>query len=377
MKNITRKVLTLILTMAIVFGIPTVAASAASVPAIQIDGKALSIASAYGTPYVDTSSRTQVPVRIVAESLGAAVVWDQSIQSAVINGTTKIKLGANTITTQYGTIAMDTTSVALNGRIYVPVRFLCEALGYDVNAAVNNGAVTANIITKVDLNISAAASLKNAMAEIQSLYLTQKPNTKLTPIFAASGTLQTQIEQGAPVDVFFSAATSNMNTLKTKGLLIDSTIKNLLGNDLVLIIPKDSTLAIGSFTDITNSSVKSIGLGDPGSVPAGKYAQEVFTYYNVWDAVKTKAVFGTPVTQILTWVETGNVDCGVVYSTDALSSTKVKIVATAIDASHTSTIYPAAVVKASTHAVAAADFVNFLSSPEAKAVFKKFGFSTL
>lgn len=377
MKHTIRKAFVLIMAMALILGITKVTAAASSVPIIQIDGKALSIASSYGTPYVDTASRTQVPVRIVAESLGATVTWEQNTQSAVINNTIKIKMGGNTITTPYGTVAMDTASVNINGRIYVPVRFLCEALGYDVNATVNNSTVTANIITKVELNVSAAASLKNAMAEIQSMYLAQKPNSKLTFNFAASGTLQTQIEQGAPVDVFFSAATSNMNTLKTKGLLIESTIRNLLGNDLVLIIPKDSMLTIGSFTDVTNSSVKSIGLGDPASVPAGKYAQEVFTYYKLWDAVKAKAVFGTPVTQILSWVETGNVDCGVVYSTDALASTKVKIVATAIDASHTPTIYPAAVVKASAHSIAAADFVNFLSSSGAKAVFKKYGFSTL
>lgn len=377
MKKMTRKVLAPILMVALILSMSTVIASAASVPAIQIDGKALPIASSYGTPYVDSASRTQVPVRIVAESLGAVVAWDQSTQSAVINNTIKIKLRSNTITTPYGAITMDTTAVASNGRIYVPVRFLCEALGYDMCAAVNNGAVTANIITKVELNISAAASLKNALMELQNLYIAQKPNSKLTFNFAASGALQTQIEQGAPADVFFSAATSNMNTLKTKGLLLDSTIRNILGNDLVLIIPKDSTLPIGSFTDVTNSYVKSIGLGDPASVPAGKYAQEVFTYYNVWDQVKAKAVFGTPVTQILNWVETGNVDCGVVYSTDALASAKVKIVATAIDASHTPTIYPAAVVKASAHSVAAIDFVNYLSSADAKAVFKKYGFSTL
>jgi molybdate transport system substrate-binding protein len=377
MKRILKKAFTFILAITLVTSLSTIFASAASVPSIAIDGKPLSIAASYGTPYVDSAARIQAPIRIIAEALGATVTWEQSTATAIINNTIKVKLGADTITTPYGAVTMDTTSVASNGRIYVPVRFLCDALGYDVQATVTNGSVSVNIITKVELNISAAASLKNVMTELQNLYLAKKSNCKLTFNFAASGTLQTQIEQGAPVDVFFSAATSNMTALKAKGLLIDSTIKNLLGNDVVLIVPKDSTLTLGSFNDVTNNSVQSIGLGEPGSVPAGKYAQDVFTYYNIWDQVKAKAVFGTPVTQILTWVETGNVDCGVVYSTDAASSTKVKIVATAIDASHTPIIYPAAVIKATTHTAAAADFVNFLSSQDAKAVFKKYGFSTL
>jgi molybdate transport system substrate-binding protein len=376
MKGIYKKALAIILAAMLLLSMSTVFASAASVPTISIDGKPISIAASYGTPYVDSANRTQVPIRVVAEALGATVTWDQSTVTAVIDKTIKIKLGDNTISTAYGTISMDTTSIASNGRIYVPVRFLCEALGYDVNATTTNG-VTADIITKVELTISAAASLKNVLTEMQSLYLAEKPNTKLSFNFGASGTLQTQIEQGATADVFFSAASSNMSALKTKGLLIDSTIKNLLGNDVVLIVPKDSTLAISSFADVANSSVKSIGLGEPTSVPAGKYAQDVFTYYKIWDQVKAKAVFGTPVTQILTWVETGNVDCGVVYSTDAAASSKVKVIATAIDASHTPIIYPAAVVKASVHSAAASDFVNFLSSAEAKALFVKYGFRNL
>ena len=373
----TKKMLALLVMLTLVISMISGMACAAATPTISIDGAAISISSSYGTPYIDSADRLQVPIRVISEKLGATVTWDEKTSTATINNSIKIKVGATTISTAHGSITMDTVSVNKNGRIYVPIRFIASALGYDVNATTSSGKINADIITKVELNISAAASLKNAMAEIQALYLKEKPNCKLTFNFNASGTLQTQIEQGADVDVFFSAASSNMNTLKTKGLLVDSTIKNLLGNDVVLIVPKDSKLTISSFKDVTDSSVKSIGIGEPGSVPAGKYAQDVFTYYSIWDTVKAKAVFGSPVTQILTWVETGNVDCGVVYSTDAAASSKVKVIATAADDTHTPIIYPAAVIKASTHQVGAADFVNFLSSSSAKAIFVKYGFSTL
>ena len=250
MKRMYKKSLAVLLAVILVLGLTTFMASAASVSGISIDGKALSIAAAYGTPYIDSANRTQVPIRAVAEALGATVTWEQSTSSAVINGNIKIPLGTDSILTPYGTITMDTTSVAADGRIYVPVRFLCQAMGYDVNATASGGVISVNILTKVELNVSAAASLTDAFKSLATLYNAQKPGAKLTFNFAASGTLQKQIEQGAPADLFFSAATSNMDKLKSEGLLVDSTIKNLLGNDLVLVVPKSSTLQISSFADV-------------------------------------------------------------------------------------------------------------------------------
>ncbi|HRW12695.1 MAG TPA: molybdate ABC transporter substrate-binding protein, partial [Syntrophomonas sp.] len=305
--------------------------------------------------------------------------WDGGSNTATINGTIQIKVGSNEITTSYGTIGMDTTAFIKNGRLYIPVRSVANAMGYGVSAANQNGVVTANITTKVDLTISAAASLKDALTDVQSLYLQEKPKTTLTINFAGSGTLQKQIEQGADVDLFFSAAASNMDVLKTKDLLIDSTIRNVLGNKLVLVVPNDSTVPVNSSFSVvvTDPSVKKVALGEPKTVPAGKYAENVFTFLNILDKVKEKVVYAQDVRQVLNWVETGNVDAGVVYLTDAKISAAVKVIATASEESHTPIVYPAALIKSTNNYTASRDFLNFLTSDKAKAVFDKYGFEVL
>ena len=229
----------------------------------------------------------------------------------------------------------------------------------------------------VTLTISAAASLKDAMAEIQALYLKEEPNTTLAINFASSGSLSQQIQQGAEVDVFVSASTKDMTTLKDAELLDNTTLKNLLGNEVVLIVPKDSTATITDFSQVVDPSIAKIGIGEPTTVPAGQYAVDVFTFYNVMDQITDKIVYGKDVKEVLTWVETGNVDAGVVYSTDAKASNAVKVVATAPADSHKPIVYPAAVIKASKNSEAAKNFNDFLSSDAAKAVFVKYGFTAL
>lgn len=353
---------------------PSIAATKVNV---DIDGSTISIPSSYGTPYIDASSRMMVPIRVLSEKLGAKVTWDGSVNTASINGNIKIKVGSTQILTPYGTIAMDTKAVIKNSRLYVPIRYAGNALGYKITSTNKNGVVTANVISKADLTISAAASLKAAMADIQKLYLVEKPNTKITINLGASGTLQQQIEQGAKVDIFFSAASKNMTALKDKNLLIDSTVKDLLKNKVVLVVPNGSKTTIKSFADVTDPSIKKIALGEPTVVPAGDYAQQVFSYLKILDQVKAKAVYGQDVKQVLTWVETGNVDAGVVYSTDAKISTKVKVVSTASDESHKAIIYPAAVIKTTQNVEAAKDFLNFMASDQAQLIFEKYGFSVI
>lgn len=226
----------------------------------------------------------------------------------------------------------------------------------------------------VTLTISAAASLEDALGEIQKLYTKDNPNVKFTDNFGASGTLQQQIEQGAPTDIFFSAGKTQVDALNTEGLLVTSSIKNIVKNEVVLVIPKNSTLTIKNFNSLTDASVKKIALGEPKTVPAGKYGLDVLTSLKISDAVKSKIVYAKDVKEVLAWVESGNADAGIVYTTDAKISKKVEIVATAPKGSHEDIVYPAALVKSSKNTAESKKFLEFLSSSSAKSIFKKYGF---
>lgn len=235
---------------------------------------------------------------------------------------------------------------------------------------------TTSTATPVELNISAAASLTSPMTDLKAVYEKENPNVKLTVNFGSSGSLQKQIEEGAPVDVFLSAGQKQMDALKTGGLLDDSSIIKLLGNELVLIVPAGKT-EIKSFDDLATDKAAKIGLGDFGSVPAGQYAEESLTNMKLLDQVKPKAVFGKDVKEVLAWVEGGNADAGIVYSSDAQGNSKVTVVATAPSDSHKPIVYPAAVIKASKNAAEAQKFLDFLSSSAASDVFKKYGFTVI
>lgn len=228
--------------------------------------------------------------------------------------------------------------------------------------------------TPVELNISAAASLTSAMNDLKAAYEKDHSNIKLVINYGSSGSLQKQIEEGAPVDVFISAGQKQMDALKTGGLLNDSSIIKLLGNELVLVVPAGKT-GITSFADLATDKVAKVGLGEPGSVPAGQYAEETLTSMKILDQVKAKAVYGKDVKEVLAWVESGNADAGVVYTSDAQGNSKVTVAATAPADSHKAIVYPAAVIKASKNAAEAQKFLDFLASPAAGDVFKKYGFT--
>ncbi|MEL7565263.1 MAG: molybdate ABC transporter substrate-binding protein [Dehalobacterium sp.] len=227
----------------------------------------------------------------------------------------------------------------------------------------------------VELMISAAASLSNVMEDISKLYAEIAPEVKLTFTFASSGALQTQIEEGAPADVFFSAALKQMSALEEGGYILADTKKDLLINKVVLITPKGNPAKVESFEDVVTEKVKTIAIGDPASVPAGQYAEEIFKHLGILDQVTPKANYGTDVTQVLTWVESGEVDCGVVYATDAAASDKIDIICNAPEGSHKTVTYPVAVLKSSNHGEEAKKLVEFLSSDQAAAAFEAYGFT--
>ena len=227
----------------------------------------------------------------------------------------------------------------------------------------------------VELLVSAAASLTDVMPAIAEAYATAAPHVTLTFTYGSSGALRTQIEEGAPVDVFLSANMKHMNALLDEELILPDSNIPLLENKVVLIVPENSDLGITVFEDLASDVVSLVGIGEPTSVPAGQYAQQVFESLGIWDAVSAKANFATDVRQVLMWVEEGAVDCGVVYATDAMTSDAITVVAEAPDDSCDKIIYPAAAIVSTEQEEEALTFLAFLTTPEAMAVFESFGFS--
>lgn len=227
---------------------------------------------------------------------------------------------------------------------------------------------------EVTLTISAAASMTEALTEIKSLYETKYPGSTLLLNFASSGSLEQQIEQGADVDVFLSASPKYTNLLKDKGLILDDTLINLLKNEIVLVTNLSSPLNELKFEDLGSADYDKIGIGQPESVPAGQYAEEILTTLGIKDDVYTHAVFAKDVKEVLAWVETDNADLGIVYSTDAANSESVKILSSAPADSHKTIIYPAVVIKDTKQVADATQFLNFLSEEDTMKVFLKYGF---
>jgi len=225
------------------------------------------------------------------------------------------------------------------------------------------------------LTVSAAASLTDVLEEIKGRY-EEKSHHTLVMNYGSSGSLQQQIEQGAPADIFISAAQRQMDLLQEGGLILEESRVDLLENEVVLIVPAvGENNDITDFNSLTTDSFQLLAIGEPESVPVGRYAKEVLTSLGIWENLEGKFVFAKDVRQVLAYVETGNVDAGIVYITDALTSEKVKVVAAAPGGSHTAVTYPAAIVLNTDARQAAEDFMAYLQSDEAREVFEKHGFT--
>jgi len=226
-----------------------------------------------------------------------------------------------------------------------------------------------------ELNVFAALGLKDALLDIQKDYEATHPNVKIVYNLVATGVLQKQISQGAAADVFITAAAKNMDDMQAQKFISAKSRRDIVSNELVLIVPKESTLDMHSFTDLANGEVKRVGIGAPESVPAGQYAIDAMNYLGIWDQVKDKAVQAKDVVTIRSYVETGNVEAGIVFYTVAATSDKVKVVATAPKGSHEAIIFPGAMTANSKQPQAAEEFLNYLVGPEALKIFQKYGFS--
>ncbi|HSI63586.1 MAG TPA: molybdate ABC transporter substrate-binding protein [Candidatus Saccharimonadia bacterium] len=226
------------------------------------------------------------------------------------------------------------------------------------------------------LRVSAAASLADALKEIHSLY-EKKTGGKIELNLGASSMLARQIEEGAPVDVFISADLAKMEGLEKKGLIHVTTKENQLSNALVVVVPADSKLQVSGGKSLAEAGVAKIAFADPKAVPAGMYSKEWLTKLGLWEKIEPKVISTENVRAALAAVESGNVDAGIVYKTDAAISQKVKV-AFEVPASEGPVMtYPMAALKSSAHSEAAKQYLDFLDTPEAKAVFAKFGFVVL
>lgn len=231
-------------------------------------------------------------------------------------------------------------------------------------------ATTSNDST--ELTVFAAASLTESLNEIKEVYEREHPEIELVYNFDSSGTLQTQIEQGAPCDLFISAGQKQMDGL---GELIQSDSRiDLLENTVVLIAPKDADIKITSFEAL--DQVSSIALGN-ADVPVGQYAEEILRNLNLWDTLneQQKITFGSNVKEVTAQVAADAVDCGIVYRTDAASEPNVSVIAQAPNDLYSPAIYPAAILAQSAHPEEAKDFLNYLNSEQAMNTFSNVGFT--
>lgn len=228
---------------------------------------------------------------------------------------------------------------------------------------------------QVELTVSAAVSLQDALSDIKTAFEKDYPNVKVNFNLGASGALQQQISQGAPVDLFFSAAEDKFEKLVDEDLIDEKNKINLVGNQLVLVVPKDSDKDLRSIAELTKAD--KVSIGTPESVPAGQYAKQTLENSNLWKEIEDKVVYSKDVRQVLTYVESGNVDAGLVYKTDALSSSKVKLVATAKENLHDPIIYPVGIIKESSHQKEAQQFYDYLQTPASMKIFIKSGFEDL
>ncbi len=224
-----------------------------------------------------------------------------------------------------------------------------------------------------DLTVSAAASLTNAFRELAPMFETANPGTTVRLNFGASGALLQQIAKGAPADVFASADQETMDQAQKQGLVQVAQRRDFVANALVVIVPTSAARTPAQVSDLTDAGYARIAIGLPASVPVGRYTKSVLDAANLWGAIEPKMIGANNVRQALDYVARAEVDAGFVYATDAaLMPDKVKVALTVPTAKPI--LYPVAPLTGAPNAAMAQRFVEFLSGPQAQAVFERFGF---
>jgi molybdate transport system substrate-binding protein len=237
-------------------------------------------------------------------------------------------------------------------------------------------AIVTNVPARSDeILVSAAASLTDAFTDIGKAYSAAHPGTVVRFNFGASGALQQQIVQGAPVDVYASASPQEMDALQKANRIEPGTRIDFAGNRLVLIVPPGSL--VKRWNDLRSGAVRRIAISNPDSVPSGRYAKETLTKRGLWTAVEPKMILGENVRQTLTYVAGGNVDAGIVFATDAqIEKRRVNVVdEAATGKDHSAIVYPASAIAHAPNAAGARRFTSFLIAPAAQAILKRYGFA--
>ena len=224
------------------------------------------------------------------------------------------------------------------------------------------------------ITVAAAISLKDAFLSLAQTYRERTGGT-VNFSFGASGELMRQIEAGAPVDVFASAGQREMDALASKGLVEPGTRADFARNSLVVVVPARSTLTLEAVGDLAQPTIKRISIGNPKTVPAGMYAQQMLVHMQSWKTLQPRLIFAENVRQVLDYVERGEVSAGIVYSTDVgIAHGSVRVATRAPDGSYGPILYPIAAIKGSPHQRAARDFVRFVLAADGQRALKKFGF---
>ncbi|MBI4523210.1 MAG: molybdate ABC transporter substrate-binding protein [Deltaproteobacteria bacterium] len=227
-----------------------------------------------------------------------------------------------------------------------------------------------------EILVSAAASLTDVLSDIGKIFGSTTGN-QTSFNFAGSSELARQIEEGAPADVFFSADLDKMDRLEQKGLIETGARKNVLSNQLAVIVPADSKVKIENPRDLLRPEVRRIALAEPSIVPVGIYTKKYMSAEGLWGGISGKIVPVLNARATLASVEAGNVEAGFVYKTDAAMSKKVRVAHYVPLDRGPKIIYPVAVIKRSKKKETAKDFLKFLSGPNAKSFFVKYGFVVL
>ena len=227
-----------------------------------------------------------------------------------------------------------------------------------------------------ELTVFAAISLTDALAEIGTAFTTES-GVKVYYNFAASTTLQRQLEKGASADVFISASPRQVVALEANGLLEAESRQNLLTNRLVLVSDDTAGISVETPTNLAAPEISRIAIGHPSIVPAGAYAKEALTHFGLWETLHPKLIFGADVRATLAYVTSGNVDIAIVYKTDTTLSHHIKVLYQMPAEAYTPIIYPAVVMKDSPRKQLARRFITYLQSADKCEIFEKYGFTVL